>query len=660
MILIQIMNDINHLGLPYYLARPKEVEDINNAGGVDVSRFFPLEKNPECITRMNQFLGACQNPKFPRANHCHKDSTATRFFFKDAKVGPVYYTWDQVYDTTNNFIVFSGAVVNIKPYLESNTKPFGDEFDKLIKNAIGTDASMSFASMLEGPLYGHCLASAFTVGRLDATSSGCWTSQVIIWLSFVIIMCLIGIRFVLAICFRWGMSRKLGIIEKNCRQRIPKRRNTIADGKFAITMLDNEGNLIAKDDQTGSPYMPQYTIGRSLPRKASTRKSKSSYGNEVHTILLVTCYSEDRDSLKLTLDSLAATEYSEDAKMLVIIADGIIKGSGNDKSTPDLLLEMLELDENWEEPLPQSYLAVADGSKAHNMAKVYAGWYSFEGRSVATILIIKCGTPEETLKPGNRGKRDSQMILMRFLERITFNQRMCPLEYDMFQKIHYLMGVTPDFFEIVLMVDADTKVAPDSLARMVACMVDDPHVMGLCGETRIANKSDSWVSRIQVFEYYLSHHMTKAFESMFGLVTCLPGCFCMYRIKSKKSADTWTPILCSPEIINTYSQTVVDTLHKKNLLLLGEDRFLTTLMLRTFPQRKLIFVPRAYCKTTVPNTFAILLSQRRRWINSTIHNLMELVLVNELCGIFCCSMQFAIFLELVGTVTLPAAICFTM
>ena len=101
-------------------------------------------------------------------------------------------------------------------------------------------------------------------------------------------------------------------------------------------------------------------------------------------------------------------------------------------------------------------------------------------------------------------------------------------------------------------------------------------------------------------------------------------------------------------------------MHKKNLLLLGEDRFLTTMMLRTFPKRKLIFVPRAFCKTTVPDTFKVLLSQRRRWINSTIHNLMELVLVNELCGVFCFSMQFVIMIELIGTVVLPAAVVFTL
>lgn len=103
----------------------------------------------------------------------------------------------------------------------------------------------------------------------------------------------------------------------------------------------------------------------------------------------------------------------------------------------------------------------------------------------------------------------------------------------------------------------------------------------------------------------------------------------------------------------------MDTLHKKNLLLLGEDRFLTTLMLKTFPKRKQIFVPHAVCKTVVPEKFTVLLSQRRRWINSTVHNLLELVLVRDLCGTFCFSMQFVIFVELVGTLVLPAAIAFT-
>lgn len=115
----------------------------------------------------------------------------------------------------------------------------------------------------------------------------------------------------------------------------------------------------------------------------------------------------------------------------------------------------------------------------------------------------------------------------------------------------------------------------------------------------------------------------------------------MYRLKARKENDgDWFPVLVQPQIVSEYSQSVVTTLHQKNLLLLGEDRFLTTLLLRTFPNRKMMFCPQARCRTVAPDTFAVLLSQRRRWINSTVHNLMELVLVRNLCGTFCFSMQF--------------------
>lgn len=134
---------------------------------------------------------------------------------------------------------------------------------------------------------------------------------------------------------------------------------------------------------------------------------------------------------------------------------------------------------------------------------------------------------------------------------------------------------------------------------------------------------------------------------MFGGVTCLPGCFSMYRLKARKDDEgDWFPVLVQPQIVSEYSQSVVTTLHQKNLLLLGEDRFLTTLLLRTFPNRKMMFCPYARCRTVVPDTFSVLLSQRRRWINSTIHNLMELVLVRNLCGTFCFSMQVSLNLDL--------------
>jgi chitin synthase len=54
----------------------------------------------------------------------------------------------------------------------------------------------------------------------------------------------------------------------------------------------------------------------------------------------------------------------------------------------------------------------------------------------------------------------------------------------------------------------------------------------------------------------------------------------MYRLRT---ADRGRPLIISDDIIRDYSDCHVDTLHKKNLLSLGEDRYLTTLMTRYFP-----------------------------------------------------------------------------
>ncbi|OSX66807.1 glycosyltransferase family 2 protein [Postia placenta MAD-698-R-SB12] len=391
-----------------------------------------------------------------------------------------------------------------------------------------------------------------------------------------------------------------------------------------------------------------------------------------HTICLVTAYSESVEGLRTTLDSLVTTDYPNSHKVILIVADGMVKGAGNSMTTPEICITMMkEFITPPEEVEAHSYVAIADGHKRHNMAKVYAGYYDYDNATieitkqqrVPVILVAKVGNPLEAgeAKPGNRGKRDSQIVLMSFMQKVMFDERMTTFEYEFFNSIWRVTGISPDRYEMVLCVDADTKVFPDSLSRLVACMVQDYEVMGICGETKIANKSETWVTMIQVFEYFISHHMTKAFESTFGSVTCLPGCFSMYRIKSPKGeSGYWVPILANPDIVEHYSENIVDTLHKKNLLLLGEDRYLTTLLLKTFPKRKNIFCASAVCKTIVPDTFGVLLSQRRRWINSTVHNLAELVQVRDMCGTFCFSMQFVVGMELVGTLVLPAAISFTL
>ena len=100
------------------------------------------------------------------------------------------------------------------------------------------------------------------------------------------------------------------------------------------------------------------------------------------------------------------------------------------------------------------------------------------------------------MKPGNRGKRDSQLILMRFLNRVHFNGEMSPMELDLYHHVRNIIGVPPNFYEYLFMIDADTEVAPDAASRMIASFIHDTKLIGLCGETALKNSKQSIITMV--------------------------------------------------------------------------------------------------------------------------------------------------------------------
>jgi chitin synthase len=75
---------------------------------------------------------------------------------------------------------------------------------------------------------------------------------------------------------------------------------------------------------------------------------------------------------------------------------------------------------------------------------------------VPFIVLVKVGNRNEFSKPGNRGKRDSQLILMRFLSRIHFRGDMNPLELELMHQMKNIIGIHPSSYEFLLQLDADT------------------------------------------------------------------------------------------------------------------------------------------------------------------------------------------------------------
>ncbi|KAJ7444105.1 family 2 glycosyltransferase [Mycena galericulata] len=308
-------------------------------------------------------------------------------------------------------------------------------------------------------------------------------------------------------------------------------------------------------------------------------------------------------------------KYDDKRKLLLIICDSMIVGSGNDRPTLHIVLDIFGADPNLD-PEPLTFLSLGEGAKQHNMGKVYSGLYECNGHVVPYLVITKA---TERSRPGNRSKRDSQMLLMHFLNKL-----------EMYHQIKNVIGY-------VFMVDADVS-SPRALSFLSSSRfthspcskIHDKKLLGICGSP--TPSSQSLTMMMQVYKYFISHNIAKAFDSLFGSVTCLPGCFTLCRLPTP---DTHMPLLIPNQLVAEYAENRVDT----------RIGILTTLLLKHFPLYKTQFVRDAHAYTVAPDDWKILLSLRRCWINSTVHNLCELVFLEQLCGFCCFSMRYVVMID---------------
>ena len=158
-------------------------------------------------------------------------------------------------------------------------------------------------------------------------------------------------------------------------------------------------------------------IGFKFLASVNFSAARAPEDHDKFVICQVPCYTEGDSSLRRTIDSLAQMKYDDKRKLLLIVCDGNIVGSGNDRPTPRIVLDILGADPNLD-PEPLSFLSLGEGAKQHNMGKVYSGLYECSGHVVPYLVVVKVGKPTERSRPGNRGKRDSQMMVMHFLNKV--------------------------------------------------------------------------------------------------------------------------------------------------------------------------------------------------------------------------------------------------
>ena len=551
------------------------------------------------------------------------------------------YSWDDIYqDYHNSLVIVRGKVYNVNNFFGKHPAS-----NSLILDKLGRDITEYFPLIGENCTVEHCHSTDIdSVKSIKFVGSLVWSTQELkdepntIWM-------LIDENFYNTTSYILNNGTHLPDFIYNRQNEdatfLAKDFDLLLLEKYYIGKLDSRFNLICASSNLSFISFAGVVIALTIikflvavsqlaPTTMKTVKEK--------IIINIPCYSESKKEISKTIESICKSDYDNDNKLLFIVCDGTVKGRGNNETTPQIVLEMLG---STFDPDREYYDYKATHKLNTNFAQTYTGRY----KNIPFIVVVKIGN--DNSDTGNRGKRDSQVILLDFLNTVSLNKCvLSPLNSALYHDFVNL-GINPIDYNFLLTVDADTKLEKDCIGALASNMSLEPKCMGLGADIRIANKTETWVTAIQVYEYFINQNLTKAFESAFGMVTCLSGACSLFRIKNEDG-----PVLVCDEILEAYRLDQVNTLHLKNLLELGEDRYLTTLLLKTFPEFKTRFNVDAICFTTVPNTFKVLLSQRRRWINSTFHNLFELVKI-DLCGCSIFSMKAVVVLDLISTIIMP-------
>lgn len=167
--------------------------------------------------------------------------------------------------------------------------------------------------------------------------------------------------------------------------------------------------------------------------------------------------------------------------------------------------------------------------------------------------------------------------------------------------------------ELILCVDADSRLMPDALRHLVRALMNHPEAGGVAGQVRVRNRINLLTS-LQALEYLNCNGSTRTAQSSQGSVLVVPGPIGLFR--TSVAQEVWDrfgrrEVMEDGELDGPYEH---DTF--------AEDFDFSLAALNLGHQ--VIYEPRAVSNTKAPETFLALLNQRYRWQRGSIQVLRKL------------------------------------
>lgn len=241
--------------------------------------------------------------------------------------------------------------------------------------------------------------------------------------------------------------------------------------------------------------------------------------------------------------------------------------------------------------LPTAAVVVAARNEGESIGKTIARIYG-EGypHDRLEVVAVNDGSTDNTL----------QEMLMALARHPTLT--VVDFELNKGKRHGMAIGALLARAEFLVYVDSDSFLLPGAIRKVLQGMAD-PTVAAVSGHTDVENVRTNALTRMQDVRYFVSYRVMKAAESVFGAVSCCPGCFSAYR----KS--------CVLNVLDRW-------LHQRFLgryCTYGDDRSLTNYLLRDY---RIVYDDEALATTIVPERWGQYIRQQARWKRSWVREML--------------------------------------
>lgn len=225
------------------------------------------------------------------------------------------------------------------------------------------------------------------------------------------------------------------------------------------------------------------------------------------------------------------------------------------------------------------------------------------------------------VKAQNQGKRDSLVFLRSML--YNFNRRhenpmtmFSPELFNEFSEFFISNGL--EKVDFLAGMDADTVFDDTCIWEMIkGIRQEGPETAGVCGHVCVDFEDKPWGmwNLFQSTEYTMTQGLRRSFQSTItGKVNCLPGCCQLIRVCEATMGD-----LVLRQLFG-YVPKPNDTMIRQIMGNYSEDSIHASYIFSAFPKYHTAQTLKGKAYTTVPQTWSVFLSQRKRWSLGSISN----------------------------------------